>query len=180
MLTLQRREEVVSMQWRELDNPADPRVWTLPGERAKNGKSHIVHLAEPVRALLRTLPRVDRNPFVFAGQSQAGRLGAFSATKTTIGEAIEMTDGLRIDDWRFHDFRRTGVTMLAGMGFPPHVCDRLLNHLTGTIQGVAAVYQRAEFLAERKAALEAWAAHVVAAGERHQPMGNVIHLAHCA
>ncbi len=61
--------------------------------------------------------------------------------------------------WKYHDFRRSGVTALADLGFAPHVCDRLLNHVTSTIQGVAAVYQRAEFLAERKAALEAWAAH---------------------
>ncbi|QXM25475.1 hypothetical protein KO353_04405 [Elioraea tepida] len=56
------------------------------------------------------------------------------------------------------------MTWLAGAGFPPHVCDRLLNHVGGTISGVAAVYQRAEFLAERRAALEAWAGHVVACG----------------
>jgi hypothetical protein len=37
-----------------------------------------------------------------------------------------------------------------------------LNHITGSIQGVAAVYQRHEFLAERAAALDAWAACVVA------------------
>lgn len=67
-------------------------------------------------------------------------------------------------DWRFHDFRRTGVTRLAELGVPPHVADRLLNHVTGSIQGVAAVYQRAEFLNERRVALELWASHVVAAG----------------
>ena len=43
----------------------------------------------------------------------------------------------------------------------PQVADRLLNYVTGTISGVAAVYQRGEFLAERKAALEAWAGFVV-------------------
>jgi hypothetical protein len=50
----------------------------------------------------------------------------------------------------------------------PHVADRLLNHVSGAIGGVAAVYQRYDFLAERKAALELWGAHVaglVAAGE---------------
>ena len=51
---------------------------------------------------------------------------------------------------------------MAGAGFAPHVADRLLNHVEGAIRGVAAVYQRGEFLPERKAALEAWAAHVLA------------------
>ena len=60
--------------------------------------------------------------------------------------------------WRFHDFRRTAVTWMAEHGVAPHVADRLLNHVQGTMSGVAAVYQRGEFLAERKAALEVWAA----------------------
>jgi len=42
---------------------------------------------------------------------------------------------------------------------------QILNHLTGAIGGVAAVYQRSRFLPERRAALEAWARHVVACGE---------------
>jgi len=42
----------------------------------------------------------------------------------------------------------------------PHVADKVLNHQAGTISGVAAVYQRHEFLAERKEALERWSAHV--------------------
>ncbi len=48
------------------------------------------------------------------------------------------------------------MTWMAEHGVAPHVADRLLNHVQGTISGVAAVYQRGEFLAERKAALEAW------------------------
>ena len=63
------------------------------------------------------------------------------------------------------------------MGVPPHVADKLLNHVTGTIRGVAAVYQRAEFLPERKAALEAWANFVLAAAERHAAETNVVPLA---
>ena len=41
------------------------------------------------------------------------------------------------------------------------LADKILNHQSGTISGVAAVYQRHDFLAERKDALEKWAAHVV-------------------
>ena len=78
--------------------------------------------------------------------------------KNAINQAITEA-GSSIPDWWFHDFRRARVTALAGMGFPPHVCDRLLNYTTGTIYGVATVYQRHEILAERKAALDAWAAY---------------------
>jgi len=148
LLTLARRDEVASMRWGEL--APDLSTWTLPAERAKNRRAHVVHLAEPARAILQELPRFDPEGLVFATAPGKG-LTTFSYMVRLIA-ARSGTAG-----WRLHDFRRTGVTTLAGLGFAPHVCDRLLNHVTGAIQGVAAVYQRAEFLAERKAALEAWA-----------------------
>ena len=49
---------------------------------------------------------------------------------------------------------------MARLGIPPHVADKILNHQAGTISGVAAVYQRHDFLLERKDALERWGAHV--------------------
>lgn len=81
-----------------------------------------------------------------------------------------------LPNWRFHDFRRAGVTHLAGSGVPPHIADRLLNHVTGSIQGVAAVYQRAEFAAERRQALDSWARLIVAAADGREVEGNVVTL----
>jgi hypothetical protein len=49
---------------------------------------------------------------------------------------------------------------MARLGVAPHVADKILNHQTGTISGVAAVYQRHEFLAEREDALDRWGAHM--------------------
>ena len=60
------------------------------------------------------------------------------------------------------------MTWMAENGVAPHVADRLLNHVQGTISGVAAIYQRGEFLAERETALEAWARHVTQAGDDGQ------------
>jgi hypothetical protein len=62
--------------------------------------------------------------------------------------------------WRLHDLRRTCVSGMARLGVPPHLADKILNHQAGTISGVAAVYQRHDFLAERKDALDQWGAHV--------------------
>jgi hypothetical protein len=59
-----------------------------------------------------------------------------------------------------HDLRRTCVSGMARLGIAPHVADKIFNHQSGTISGVAAVYQRHEFLAERRAALNLWGAHV--------------------
>jgi hypothetical protein len=52
------------------------------------------------------------------------------------------------------------VSGMARLGIAPHVADKILNHQAGTISGVAAVYQRHEFLSERRQALDLWAAHV--------------------
>ena len=49
---------------------------------------------------------------------------------------------------------------MARLGVAPHVADKILNHQAGTISGVAAVYQRHEFLSERRQALDVWGAHV--------------------
>ena len=49
---------------------------------------------------------------------------------------------------------------MARLNIPPHVVDKVLNHVSGTIRGVAAVYNRFEYLEERRAALEAWGQYV--------------------
>jgi hypothetical protein len=49
---------------------------------------------------------------------------------------------------------------MARLGVAPHVADKILNHQAGTISGVAAVYQRHEFLSERRQALDLWGTHV--------------------
>ena len=46
---------------------------------------------------------------------------------------------------------------MAALGIAPHVVDKILNHTAGTIRGVAAVYNRFEYLPERQTALDAWA-----------------------
>jgi len=65
-----------------------------------------------------------------------------------------------VSGWRLHDLRRTAISGMARLGVAPHMADKILNHTAGTISGVAAVYQRHEFMAERKEALDAWARHV--------------------
>jgi integrase len=164
ILTAQRRTETAGMRWDEL--APDLSVWTLPAARTKNGRSHVVHLAEPARSILRELPRRLGHPCVFPGPADRP-LTSYGLIKTQLNTAITAERGGHIPRWVFHDLRRTAVTTLARLGFAPHVCDRLLNHTGGTISGVAAVYQRHEFLAERASALTSWADHVLrcAAGE---------------
>lgn len=148
-LTGQRREEVARMTWSEID--LEKRVWTLEGPRTKNGRAHIVHLSGPAMSVLQTLPRLG--PFVFS-LTGAKPFQDFSSNKRRL-DAIA-----GVSDWRLHDLRRTVVSGMARLGVAPHIADRILNHVGGTIGGVAAVYQRHEFQPERKAALDLWGKHV--------------------
>jgi integrase len=148
-LTGQRREEVARLQWEELDLAR--RIWIIPKSRTKNAKAHVVHLSGEALAVVK---RTDqRGPLVFS------LLGIkpfqeFSRAKRVLDQLSGVTG------WRVHDLRRTCVSGMARLGVTPHVADKILNHQTGTISGVAAVYQRHEFLAERRAALDLWGAHV--------------------
>jgi integrase len=148
-LTGQRREEVARLQWAELD--LAQRVWNIPKSRTKNAKAHIVHLSEQSMAVL---TRADQpGPYVFS------LLGTKPFQK--FSRAKRLLDQLSgVTGWRLHDLRRTCVSGMARLGVAPHVADKILNHHAGTISGVAAVYQRHDFVAERRAALDLWGAHV--------------------
>jgi len=166
-LTGQRREEVARLQWEELDLAR--RVWTLPKSRTKNAKAHVVHLSEQAMAVLKRAGQ--RGPYVLS------LLGTkpfqeFSRAKRRVDQLSGVTG------WRLHDLRRTCVSGMARLGIAPHVADKILNHQSGTISGVAAVYQRHDFLAERQEALERWGIHVARivrdlAGERRPNLQRV-------
>ena len=68
----------------------------------------------------------------------------------------------KIEPWTLHDLRRTFATDLAELGVAPHVIERLLNHVTGTISGVAAIYNRNEYEKETREAIEKWEAFIQA------------------
>jgi integrase len=148
-LTGQRREEVACLTWQELDLAR--RVWTIPKSRTKNAKGHVVHLSDQSVALLKRANQ--QGPLVFS------LLGTrpfqeFSQAKRRLDQLSGVTS------WRLHDLRRTCVSGMARLGVAPHVADKILNHQSGTISGVAAVYQRHEFLDERRQALDLWGTYV--------------------
>jgi integrase len=148
-LTGQRREEAARCLWDEID--LQSQIWTLPNQRTKNAKPHIVHLSDQAIAVLNRAKR--QSSFVFS-LTGARPFQEFSFAK----RKLDAESG--VSGWRLHDLRRTCVSGMAALGVAPHVADKILNHQSGTISGVAAVYQRHQFLAERKEALERWGARV--------------------
>jgi integrase len=158
LLTGARRGEVAGMRRSELQDA----TWTLPPERAKNGREHRVTLP---RFVLDLLP--DGDP-VFSTNGRTGVSG-FSKVKERLDTAMlaAAPAGTVIAPWVLHDLRRTAASGLARLGVAIHVTERVLNHVSGTQSGIVAVYQRYEYEAEVAAALEAWAERVsLIVGER--------------
>ncbi len=150
-LTAQRLREVSNMRWDEID--FDQGIWTIPSARTKNGKPHFVHLSAQAKTALLSIPKIGDYVFTTNGKTP---FSGFSKSKTR----IDVLSG--VTDWRLHDIRRTVTSGMAELGIVPHVADKVLNHQSGTISGVAAVYQRHEYIEERKFALETWGRHIEA------------------
>jgi integrase len=148
-LTGQRREEVAHASWVEFD--FEKRLWSIPNSRTKNGRAHIVHLSDQSIAVLKRAPKRGLFPF---SESGVRPFQAFSRAKRQLDMESD------VNNWCLHDLRRTCVSGMARLGVAPHVADKILNHQAGTISGVAAVYQRHDFLSERKEALERWGTYV--------------------
>lgn len=153
LLTGQRLREISDMRWSELD--LEKGTLTLKGSRTKNGTLHVLPLPPQAVAILSAIPRFLDSEYVFTttGRTPISGYGRFK-------QRLEVFVGLDAEDWRFHDLRRTAATNMAIMGVQPHIIEAVLNHKTGIVSGVAAVYNRYAYVDEKREALERWGRHV--------------------
>lgn len=179
ILSGQRREEVAALEWAELDRTKA--LWTLPAGRAKNGLVHDVPLSAETLALLDEIAARQKlksnitdwpkKGFVFT-KTGAQSVAGYSAAKKRLDKLIAAgghakggdadADQLKmLPPWRFHDLRRTLATGLQRLGVRFEVTEAVLNHVSGSRSGIAGVYQRHHWSDEKRAALDAWAAHVI-------------------
>jgi integrase len=149
IFTGQRLNEVAGCSWTEIDLEA--KKWELPKDRSKNKISHIVHLSDPVLNELFELQPTAQHNLVFTTTGHSSVSG-FSKAKNRLNEL----SGVR--QWRLHDIRRTFATIVTEkLEHEPVVVDRILNHVNGSVRGIAAVYQKGQYLNKRKVVLDAWA-----------------------
>ncbi len=153
MLTGQRRAEVAEMRWSELD--LEKRLWTLPSQRAKNGKQHTVPLTDAMVEVLRKTPRFFNSDYVFTTTGKTP-ISGFGRLKNRLDKALPESSA----PWIIHDLRRTMSTNMAMLGVPQPVTEALLNHKTGVVSGVAAIYNVYSYADEKREALELWNSHV--------------------
>jgi integrase len=166
LLTGQRREEVSGLTWGELD--LGVAIWTLPAARSKNGKPHVIPLSEEMQTLLSVQPRLTGTALVFPGER--GVFSGWSKSKAR----LDRQSG--VSGWTLHDLRRTVATALQKLGVRLEVTEAVLNHVSGSRAGIVGVYQRHEWADEKRAALNAWGAHVVAIVEGRVADGKVTRL----
>jgi integrase len=150
LLTGARRDEIGEALWSEIDLAA--KTLTVAKERSKNGIAHEIPLSDAAIRIIEALPRIEsRADYVFTVTARAPVAG-WSRAKEQIDKAV----GAQIPKWVIHDLRRTAASGMAELKFPPHVVEAVLNHKSGTIRGVAAVYNRYSYATEKRAALDAW------------------------
>jgi integrase len=166
MLTAQRRDEIGSMSWDEISDS----MLVLSANRTKNARSHEVPLSE---CAVGQLP--PQGAGVLFGRSGNG-FSAWSLSKARLDRRMLLLSSedfkkrhgrspvegeVTLQPWRLHDLRRTFATWANEAGIEPHVVEAVLNHVSGAAKsGVAGVYNRATYRAQKLEALDRWANHI--------------------
>ena len=141
LLLGQRGEAILGMQWSEID--FYDRLWSVPGSRMKNGRPHSIPLtARAVSILERRRSEISEDePRVFPG------LTPWTDDFRALGE-------ISAGAYEWKDLRRTAGTRLTALGFSEEVVGRTLAHARYTV--TARHYIKHSYIAEMRAALEAW------------------------
>ena len=151
LLTAQRRTEVASILWEEIEDD----VWTIPSQKNKGKRTHSVPLSNQAMTILNSVPASDSD-FIFPSRRSVDRhMSGFTKAMRKSRELSGVTD------WTIHDLRRTAASGLARLKVPVHIISAILNHSNKSTMGITAIYNRYEYLDEKKEALEAWSNYVV-------------------
>jgi integrase len=165
LATGQRREEVAGMRWAHIDE--SERIWTLPSEMTKAARAHVVPLsllaleilaeAQEMANQLFAKPENAKVPaYIFTTRGDRP-ISGYSKAKARLDRVVAaarseagLTD---LEPWTIHDLRRTLGTGLGKLGVSRFIISRVLNHADRTVTGI---YDRYEYLDEKRHALEAW------------------------
>ena len=153
--------ELLNAEWAHVN--LETREWRIPASNAKNGRAHLIHLSDFAIQQLEVLQSYRDGAYLFAGRSNDQPLSDKALSKavrdrirevplkkrTAKAQALMLSGG----EWSPHDLRRTMASRMGDLGVAPHVIERCLNHIQ---QGIVGVYQRQEYLLERKAAFQIW------------------------
>ena len=148
ILTGQRTGEINSLRFEYIDT--ERRTIIFP--QTKNGRIHAIPYGSLFVEVLKGIPYTDG--YLFPGSDLDKPYNGGGKQKWLLDKELD------IAHFTLHDLRRTFATMLAELSVAPHIVERLLNHSSGTISGVAAIYNRFQYRDEMRAAIEAWDARL--------------------
>jgi len=145
-----RKGELIAAKWDEFD--FENKFWKIPEARSKTEAAITIPLADPVVKWLEELKvRSFGSEYVFPNRRTTK--SAQHISHDTLNAAIQKLfkeDKLSVDHFTVHDLRRTFRSLLASEGIPGHIAERCLNH---KLKGVEGIYDRYDYLDERREAL---------------------------
>ena len=162
LVTGQRRGELTQARWDHFD--FDAKLWTIPVALLKSAHSrrdkpepHVVPLSDLAVDLLRRLKALaGDSPAVLP--AHASKRHARSYSEAVLSRAARQNaKHFGIAHFTPHDLRRTAASFMTKLGVPRLHVEKVLNHSTGDI---AEVYDRHDYLPEKRAALERWGEHL--------------------
>lgn len=141
--------ELRRAEWAEFD--LDGALWRLPAGKMKMGEEHLVPLSRQAVAVLRELESLTgRGRYLFPSLRSPNE----PMSENTVNAALRRL-GYDKDTMTGHGFRAMASTQLNEMGWAPDVIERQLAHAERN--KVRAAYNRAQYLAERRKMMQAWA-----------------------
>jgi integrase len=149
-----RRGEIASMEWSWLSDDG----LTIPASATKNGKALSLPLGPEALALIRSLPRLVDNPYVFPAMRER-RKGQAATTMSGWSKAMDSFRrelGDTVAPFTLHDLRRVFASNMQRLGVRLEVTEALLNHISGSQAGVVGIYQRYGWDKEKREALLQW------------------------
>lgn len=148
ILCMVRKSELLNARWDEID--FEEKLWTIPPERMKQDRPHVVYLSDQALAMFEELKTLaSGSEYVLPSSHNLHR----PMSHSSLNVAIRTLD-VDIRDFVIHDFRRTASTHLHETGFNSDWIEKALAHEQ---KGVRGVYNRAEYAAQRKDMLQWWA-----------------------
>lgn len=148
--TWARTSEVLLMVWREVDLEA--KTWTVPAERMKMGREHVVPLTEPALVVLRAMAVCGMDPDAPVFPNSKG--------KHLSNMSMDMLlRRMGCDDYTVHGFRSAARDWVGEeTDFARELAEWALAHQVGS--KVELAYRRGTALAKRRELMEAWSAFV--------------------
>jgi integrase len=148
LLTAQRSRKVANMRWADVSLDGE---WSIPKEAREKDTAGLLVLPKAALAILVKQPRLESNPYVFAGRG-SGPYRGFSQAKSAFDAKLP-----DVAPWVIHDLRRTVRSLMSRAGVSSEHAERVMGH---AISGVEGVYDRHSYRDEKADVLRKLAALV--------------------